>query len=55
MGGGYDLLSTSCQLKNMSNYYVSNCCGAQCSYIDTENEQGVCNDCKEHCGLILIE
>ena len=38
----------------MSNYYISNCCSAQVSYLDVDNLQGLCNDCKEPCGLVEV-
>ena len=31
--------------------YISNCCGAKVAYIDKKKQEGVCVDCKEHCGI----
>lgn len=38
----------------MSNYYVSNCCGAEVEYLDIENENGICSKCHEGCGIEVI-
>lgn len=38
----------------MSNYYVSNCCGAEVSEIDIKSNTGRCLDCKEMCELEAV-
>jgi len=37
----------------MSNYYISNCCGADVKEIFNEYE-GVCMNCDEPCGLEAV-
>lgn len=31
--------------------YISNCCGAKVSYADKNTMTGLCNECKEWCGI----
>ena len=39
----------------MSNYYVSNCCGAEVDCINIETNEGRCLKCLEPCELEVIE
>jgi len=38
----------------MSNYYISNCCGAKVSEIDEESGIGRCLNCLEMCELEVL-